>query len=154
MRPRSILVWLLATATATAIAWAAVAQVTARTVGPLPAGVTADPTADGTRTPPVASPSPTSAVTPPTVLPTDGASPDRSPTTVTRSYQLAGGDVTVSFSARSVEIVSVAPRSGFTVKDINRHGPSDVEVDLRSEDHRSRLRVWWDDGPRQRIDED
>lgn len=151
MRPRSILVWLLATATATAIAWAAVAQVTARTVGPLPAGVDPEaPAADGTGTPTVGSPSPP----PTTILPTDGASPGRSPATLTRSYQLAGGDVTVSFSARSVEIVSVAPRSGFAVKDINRHGPSDVEVDLRSEDHRSRLRVWWDDGPRQRIDED
>lgn len=139
------MLWLLTTALATTVAWAAVSQVTARTVEPLPAGVASDPATADTPTDPSPDGEPTASPTQ-----TDPGTP----TATTRSYELAGGSVTIAFSSGSVDVVSVTPRPGFAVKDINRHGPLDIEVELRSEDARSRLRAWWEAGPRERIDED
>ena len=147
------MLWLLTTALATAVAWAAVSQVTARTVEPLPAGVPSDPAPTGPPTDPSPDPAPTSPASPqPATSP--ATSDPGTPTATTKSYELAGGSVTIAFSSGSVDVVSVTPRPGFAVKDINRHGALDVEVELRSEDARSRLRAWWDAGPRERIDED
>lgn len=66
----------------------------------------------------------------------------------TRSYRLVGGTVTISFSASRVEVVVPAtPAEGFGVS-IERESATDLRIEFSSDDHESRLDVWWDDGPR------
>lgn len=71
----------------------------------------------------------------------------------TRTYSLAGGTVTVEFSSTSVRVIQATPADGFT-REVDQEGPTQVEVEFRSDEHRSRLEAWWDGGPRSDIDED
>ncbi len=48
----------------------------------------------------------------------------------------------------------MTPRPGYAVKDINRHGVLDVEVELRGMRGGHGCWAWWCDGPRERIRED
>jgi hypothetical protein len=125
------LVWLVATAAATGLAWAGVRSVATDVAAPLPPVVTTGPT-DA----PV-DPAPT---TPPTS------------TARTRTFETTGGTATVRFSAAEVEVLGAVPAAGFTV-DLEPEDDGSARVDFESEDHRSRLRVWWSDGPRHEIEE-
>lgn len=175
--PRPIglaLLWLVATATAVALAWGAVQLVADRVAeqppgGPLarlssvtptpavtspaptPSGGTATPTGPSTTIPPAAT-TPPQATTPPPPSTPDATAPAAEP--VTRSYTLVGGTVVVRFSPTRVEVLSASPNPGFTLEPLDRKGPLEVRVEFNSEDHRSRLRVSWDGGPRAEIDED
>ena len=73
--------------------------------------------------------------------------------TETRTYSLVGGTVTVEFSSTSVRVIQATPADGFT-REVDQEGATQVEVEFRSDDHRSRLEAWWDGGPRSDIDED
>jgi hypothetical protein len=83
----------------------------------------------------------TTAVTGPT--PT-GATEDR-------TYDLIGGSVGVRFENGTARLLWATPAAGFRAE---RHGGSDeVDVRFRSETHESRLRVFWDNGPRAEVEE-
>jgi hypothetical protein len=124
-------VWLVATAVATGLAWAGVRAVATDVAAPLPAAVTSAP------------PDP----------PRDPA-PSDVPTTTspTRTFDTTGGTATVRFSPGGVEVLGAVPSAGFAV-DVEAEDDGSIRVDFESEHHRSRLKVWWRDGPRHEIEE-
>lgn len=125
------LVWLVATAAATGLAWAGVRSVATDVAAPLPPVVT----------------------TGPTDAPVDPAPTTSSTSTArTRTFETTGGTATVRFSVAEVEVLGAVPAAGFTV-DLEPEDDGSARVDFESEEHRSRLRVWWSDGPRHDIEE-
>lgn len=161
-------IWVLCTAGATLIAWAAVSQVTQevspQAVMPLPttaaiADLSPTPAssegtqvagegrrpADGTQ---ARQPTPTSpAATQPeqdgngeTEPPEAEDRPDapEETSTVTEAYDLVGGVVTVRYRGTSANLVEASPESGF-VAEVRDGGPGKVDVRFRSDDHESRL---------------
>lgn len=125
------LAWLVATAAATGLAWAGVRAVATDVAAPLPATVTSTPT-DPPRDP----------------------APSEQPTTTsrTRTFETTGGTATVRFSPGGVEVLGAVPAAGF-VADVEAEDDGSTRVDFESEHHRSRLKVWWRDGPRHEIEE-
>ena len=69
-----------------------------------------------------------------------------------RTYEMVGGTVRVRFADGRAELLSATPRAGFRVSR-NSGDPGDVRVNFRSDDHESRLRAWWENGPREEIEE-
>lgn len=126
------LVWLVATAAATGLAWAGVRSVATDVAAPLPAVVTTVPT------PGPADPTPSDATT---------------PTAPTRTFETTGGTATVRFAAGGVEVLGAVPAPGFAV-DVEPEDDASTRVDFESDAHRSRLEVWWRDGPRHEIEEE
>lgn len=123
------LVWLLATAAATGLAWAGVRSVATDVAAPLPVAVaSAEPPDDAV---PAATPTPTAR---------------------TRTFEMVGGTATVQFSATRVEVLGAVPATGFSA-DVEPEDDGSTRVDFESEDHRSRLTVWWRDGPRHQVEE-
>ena len=157
--------WIVATAVATLVAWAAVRQVTdevsPQAAFPLPndvalAAPSPTPTdAPQTRpprnrprrqqqpsatTPPV-QPTQRPADPPPVTEPPVGAEdpePEPEPETRTEAYELTGGFVTVRYSGTKTYLVQATPNSGFVVE-INERGPDKVDVRFESDRHESRL---------------
>ena len=125
------LVWLVATAVATGVAWAGVRAVASDVAAPLPAAVTSVPT-DPRRDPP----------------PSDASTP----TTRTQTFETTGGTATVRFSPGGVEVLGAVPAAGFAA-DVEADDDGSARVDFESEHHRSRLKVWWRDGPRHEVEE-
>lgn len=125
------LVWLAATAAATGLAWAGVRSVATDVSAPLPAVVTTAPTD-------------------PSVDPAPSIAP--TPTSRTRTFETTGGTATVRFSAAGVEVLAAVPAAGFAV-DVEPEDDGSTRVDFESERHRSRLQVWWRDGPRHEVEE-
>jgi hypothetical protein len=68
-----------------------------------------------------------------------------------RSYALVGGTATLRFAPAGVSVVSATPNPGFTVE-VEPHGGG-VEVQFRSDAHRSRLEASWDGGPQAQTEE-
>lgn len=145
MQRRGVLigVWVLCTAAATLIAWAAVSQVahevSPQAVAPLP---TTAAIADASA---IATPSEDRQVVrqqparPATEVADDQTQPEKSaPQTATEAYDLIGGIVTVRYSGTSTDLVQASPESGF-VAEVNDQGPGKVDVRFRSDDHESRL---------------
>lgn len=175
--------WFVAGLLAVALASAGVSMVTKRVTadrpGPLSAtqvrdefaGASGTPSADASTTSttePVA-PSPT---TPPRVVSTDGsATPATSPSptdgratatpapppvstaSVTRSYELVGGTVTLRFTSARVTVLAATPRPGFSV-DLNEAHDNGARVEFESGDQRSRVDAWWDGGPQDEVREE
>ena len=91
---------------------------------------------------------------------TAGAGPD--PTTAApattadnsqdRTFDLVGGTTAVRFSPTEIMILWATPAPGFTA---DWH-PDDggMEVEFRSANHKSKLEVWWADGPRFDVSEE
>jgi hypothetical protein len=128
------LVWLVATAAATGLAWAGVRSVASDVAAPLPAVVTS-PSSD-----------------PPAARSPD-ASPDTPVTTArTRTFEAVGGTATVRFSPAGVEVLGAVPAAGFATE-VEAEDDGSIRVDFESEQHRSRLKVWWRDGPRHEVEE-
>jgi hypothetical protein len=73
------------------------------------------------------------------------------PDETVRTFELYGGTATVRFSAARVEVLSAVPKAGFSA-DVE---PEDggMRVEFESDDHRSRLDVWWNGEPRHEIEE-
>lgn len=126
-----VVIWIGATVAATTIAWAGVRSVVTDIAAPLPAASAAATGAQATA---------------PTTVPASDAP------AIVRTYDLVGGTATVRFTADAAEVLGAVPASGFAV-DVE---PEDdgIRVDFESDDHRSRLRAWWRDGPRRRIEEE
>lgn len=70
----------------------------------------------------------------------------------TRTYSMVGGTATLRFSATGVTVVVASPNAGFSVVQEPTHD-SGVRVEFRNDDHRSRVEGWWDDGPRDEVEE-
>ena len=65
--------------------------------------------------------------------------------TITQSYDLVGGTVTVRYRDATTRLVQATPNSGFDL-DVHDGGPGKVDVRFRSDRHESRLVARWDDG--------
>jgi hypothetical protein len=129
-----LLTWIVATVAATGLVWLGVRSVVGGVAAPLPApALVAEsepvPVAAGTR---------------------DASADD--PQANIRTFTLTGGTVTVRFSPDEVAVLSAVPTSGFETDVDADDGRTRVEFE--SDRHQSRLSVWWDGGPRHRIDED
>lgn len=147
MRRRGVLVtaWVLGTAAATLVAWAAVRQVAAEVAPP---GVLPLPAVAAVEAPTAAPPA--AASDQPGAPPTEDAPTARA---VTEAYTLTGGVVTVRYRGGRTTLVGATPNSGFEV-DVHDSGPDEVEVRFRSDDHESRLVTRWTAGaPRPQRDE-
>ena len=68
-----------------------------------------------------------------------------------KTYQLVGGSVGIRFENGAARLLWATPNSGFSVETSNDGGT--VDVRFRSDDHESRLRAYWDNGPQQEIEE-
>jgi hypothetical protein len=79
------------------------------------------------------------------------------PTTVasqTKTYELIGGTVTVRIGSGTVELVSLAPKTGFASK-IKDDGPDKVKVTFTSNTHESKFEAEFEDGEYEfKIDEE
>lgn len=71
-----------------------------------------------------------------------------------RSYRVAGGSVTLRFAPGVVTVVAAVPRNDDFDLDLEGNGTEAVVVEFESDDQRSRVRGWWDGGPRDRVDDD
>lgn len=69
----------------------------------------------------------------------------------TLMFNLTGGTTAISFSATGVKVLWATANSGFDVT-IEPESPG-WKVEFRSDDHRSRIDAWWDDGPVTDIEE-
>ncbi|MGH9003518.1 MAG: hypothetical protein ACRDYV_10350, partial [Acidimicrobiia bacterium] len=68
-----------------------------------------------------------------------------------RTYQLVGGTVGARFENGTARLLWATPRPGFRV---DSGGSSDhVDVRFRGDGHESRLRAFWDNGPRSEVEE-
>ncbi len=166
MRSKSFLavIWAVATVVAVAIVWQSLGFVSTRTeddgtalgdgstgsvVTPLTEGTSPPTTAGGsgsTGTDPAGAPS----TTPPTVTTTvAGEIPADA---VDQTFELVGGTAVVRYSSTGVTVLYAAAADGFQPK-IEPEGTG-LKVEFRSEDHRSRVDVWWDNGPRSSTEEE
>lgn len=127
---------------------------------------TVEPGVSGTPSPPTGSPATTASPTsPPPATPDGGqtttapATPNSSPEPTpapepeVRSYELVGGSVTLRFEPGVVTIVKAVPRSGYRLK-MEGSGSNEASVEFESEEHRSKVKGWWEGGPRDRVEED
>ena len=118
---------------------------------PAPASPTTAAPTPGLPPPPVPS-----ATTTPTARPGPSATtapPPTSAAAVTRSYNLIGGSAAVRFENGTVRLLWATPNDGFEVEVRDEDTTDEVEVEFTSEDHTSKLRAWWDDGPEDRVEE-
>lgn len=166
-RVGSIVVWVLATLAGVGLAFAAIGTVVDRaSQGPPPSfavgtdgdGTGATPTPEDGRSPddrqatgagaaPTAAPTPGSVAAPPSQgsAGTEGE---------TRTYDLVGGRAAIRFTRNAVELLWASPAPGFTVDVEREDGGSELSVEFRSEEHRSRVKAWAEEGRfRDRIEE-
>ncbi|MBY5163124.1 hypothetical protein [Salsipaludibacter albus] len=176
-----VLAWLAVTTAAIGVAWAGVQIVSTRVVEPLPpealavasgsGGPSATPTdGPGTALPtspgrdpgsPPPSAADTAAPTPGTTQDPPPPEPSTAPTDVAttavgelRSYRVVGGSVTLRFAPGQVTVVAAVPSDDDFDLDLSGNGTARATVEFESDDHRSRVHGWWDDGPVDRVDED
>ena len=174
-----VLLWFLAGAAATTVAWLGVSTVSDQLAGsgshpdPLTpeeirsevaADEGPDPTTTTTTAPvgpastttttaaPVGRPSTATTVAPAVPPPTPTTAPPPPAQPVTRSYDLEGGTATLRVSPSGVTVVVATPAPGFTV-DIGESHDGGKRVEFESADHRSRLDAWWDGGPQDEVRE-
>lgn len=174
-----VVLWLVAGGVALTLGSAGVAAVGNQVTGSRPSSLSASEvrdelagTSDGTSTtsssttiaadPAPSSPTSTSPAPPTSPSPgqsgsgggtTSTTTTTAAPAPVTRSYVVTGGSVTLRFAASGVTVQSATPNPGFTVEVEPEEG-NGVEVEFQSADHRSRVKGWWDGGPRDEVRED
>jgi len=169
MRSKSFLavIWAVATVVAVAIVWQSLGFVSTRTEveeasgGGVTSVVTGSPVGDpGGSTAPTA---PTTAVTDPGTAstPTTPVTSSTASTTVgagvpadavDQTFELVGGTAVVRYSSTGVTVLYAVPADGFQYK-IEPEGTG-MKVEFRSSSHRSRVDVWWDNGPRHSYEEE
>lgn len=130
-----LLTWIVATVAATGLAWLGVRSIVGGVAAPLPAPVPV--ISDGSAQSPVSSEDATFAA----------------PRTTTTTYTLAGGSVTVRFSPDDVAVLSAVPAAGYETDMENEGAGTRIEFESDTDNHQSRLDVWWDGAPRHRIRE-
>ena len=57
------------------------------------------------------------------------------------------------FSAANVTVVLATPNAGYTTK-VDQRGATAVRIEFQGSQHRSRIEVWWDNGPNHDVRED
>jgi hypothetical protein len=74
---------------------------------------------------------------------------------VDRIYELQGGRVAVRFQDAAAHLLWATPNAdeGFTIDQAQDDGGT-VDVRFRNDEHESRLRAYWDNGPREEIEEE
>jgi hypothetical protein len=115
--------------------------------GPTPTPTTPAPSTPAPSTPAMPSTTTTTTAPPPSTTTTAAAAPAQ-----TQQFNLVGGSTAISFSATGVTVLWANPNPGFDV-DIEPESPG-WKVEFRSDDHRSRIDVWWSGGPRHEIREE
>jgi hypothetical protein len=166
-----VVLWFVAGAVATTVAWLGVSTVSEQLAGsgshpdPLSAEEIAAQRAQGTSTTvPPDGPGATTTTEPTTgpgstaveaTTSTTGTTATTSPASpnVLRSYELVGGDATLRFSASGVLVVVATPAPGFSVEIDDAHDGG-ARVEFEGEDHTSRLDAWWDGGPQDEVREE
>jgi hypothetical protein len=162
-----VVLWLLAGAAATTVAWLGVSSVSDELAG---SASHPDPlSAEEIQAEVAAGASTTTTVTPPTQTTTttvlDGGTTTTEPgvpatttttpppvTATTRSYDLVGGTVTLRFSPAGVTVVVATPAPGFDVEFGDSHDTG-KKVEFESEGHKSQVEGWWDGGPQDEVRE-
>ena len=137
------------------------ADVSAGTVGSNPAAPTPsiEPLGDPStgESPPSGGSGSTTTSAPPSgangPAPTTPTAPPVTPASVTRTYDLIGGTVTLRFTSTGVTVVTATPKAGFSV-DIGEGHDNGARVEFEREDHQSRLDGWWDHGPQDEVREE
>lgn len=106
-------------------------------------------------TPTTAAPSTTTTAAPVTTTTAPSAPTTTAAPTETRTFTLVGGTATLRFGPGGVTVVTATPNSGFSVQvePADDHSGG-VEVEFRSEAHRSKVEGWWDGGPRSETSEE
>jgi hypothetical protein len=71
---------------------------------------------------------------------------------IDETYQLIGGTVSVRYENATARVLWATPAPGFEVEN---EGGDDATVDIRfsNDDHESRLRAFWNNGPQHTIEE-
>jgi len=136
--PLLLLTWIVATVAATGLAWAGVRSVVADVAAPLPAPAVVASAA-----------APVEPSAPETSRP-DPRTPGPARTT-TQTFELVGGTATVRFAPETVAVLGAVPAAGFSTDVESNDDHTRVEFD--SDGHRSRLEVWWADGPQHQVEE-
>lgn len=147
--PLLVLTWIVATALATGLAWAGVRSVAGNVAAPLPVAAATAGRAGPSERPPTDDPSPRTSEVASQAPP--GQDDLAQPQEVVRTFEVDGGTATVRFSPAGVEVLSAVPRAGFSADVESEDGG--MRVEFESDDHRSRLDVWWNGTPRHAIEE-
>jgi hypothetical protein len=67
-------------------------------------------------------------------------------------YELDGGSVAVRFQDAAAHLLWATPNKGYSTEQAQENG-GEVDVRFRNDQHESRLRAYWDNGPQQEIEE-
>ncbi len=70
---------------------------------------------------------------------------------VDQTFELVGGTAVVRYSSTGVTVLYAVPANGYQAKVEPEEGGTKVE--FRSEGHRSRVVVWWNNGPQHSVEE-
>ena len=70
----------------------------------------------------------------------------------TQTFQLIGGTTSIKFSPGYTKVLWATPNPGFDVS-VEPESPG-IKVEFRSDQHRSRVDAWWEDGPQHEIREE
>lgn len=70
----------------------------------------------------------------------------------TKTFTLIGGTTAIKFTPSYTKVLWASPNPGYEVR-IEPESPG-IKVEFRSDDHRSRIDAWWENGPRHEIEED
>jgi hypothetical protein len=118
---------------------------------------TTSTTVPGADVPPATNASPaTSPASLPAASPPATASPPTTNPPVpseARTYVLTGGTTTLQFDPSGVKVLVASPNAGYSVE-IDPTHDNGIRVEFRSDAHRSRVDGWWDDGPRDDVEEE
>ena len=180
MRSKSFLavIWAVATVVAVAIVWQSLGFVSTRTEddgtalgggsttsvvadpatsatsatdagGGDPAATTTPATLPGGSIPPATDPGATTSTTAATVSTTLSAGVPAD--AVDQTFELVGGTAVVRYSSTGVTVLYAVPANGYQAKVEPDEGG--MKVEFRSKGHRSRVVVWWDNGPQHSVQE-
>lgn len=180
MRSKSFLavIWAVATVVAVAIVWQSLGFVSTRTEDDgtaLGGGSTTSvvtPASEGSSAPDATGGDPAGTTTVPATLP-DGSlpmvtagvtTPSTTPPTVTttvaggvpadavdQTFELVGGTAVVRYSSTGVTVLYAVPANGYQARVEPEEGG--MKVEFRTEGHRSRITVWWNNGPQHSVEE-
>jgi hypothetical protein len=122
--------------------------VSSTTTRPAPRSTTTRPVPTTTAT----TPATTSTTTRPTDEHNDTSPPPAPAQAEDRTYNLVGGSAAIRFEGGRARLLWATPRPGFRLES---SGDEDqVDIRFRSEGHESRLRAYWDNGPKAEVREE
>lgn len=134
----------------------AAAPTPAPTLPPAPTPTRVPPTP----VPPTLTPVPPTPVPPTPVPPTPVPPPTLTPVpptpvvqSQTRTFTLTGGSVAVSFAPDNLSVLWATANPGFT-SEIKKASGDEIVVEFESDNHESKLKATWDNGPVHEIEEE